>query len=82
VSMVLVGMPEDSKPLGNKDVNGGKILQWILNTVGECELESFGSGQRPVVGACEHPNVCSCLDHLSSYLLLKMDYDPWCQFCC
>jgi hypothetical protein len=27
VSMVLVGMPEDSKPLGNKDVNGGKILQ-------------------------------------------------------
>jgi hypothetical protein len=24
VPMVLVGMPEDSKPLGNKDVNGGK----------------------------------------------------------
>jgi hypothetical protein len=51
---------------------------------GEYELDSSGSGQRPVAGSCEHRIETSgsikggeFLDYLSDYQLLKEDSAPW-----
>jgi hypothetical protein len=43
--------------LRDLDVNGRVILKWILKKmVGECRLDSCGSGWRSVAGSCEHGN--------------------------
>jgi hypothetical protein len=38
------------------NVDGRKLLEWILNMLGGCGLYSSGSGMGPVTGFCEHGN--------------------------
>ena len=76
LSMVFLEMHQENRPLGKQRCRWVENTKVNLNNVRECELDLFGKGQRPAVGACEHADVCSCLDHLSNYLLFTMDYDP------
>jgi len=36
--------------------DGMTILEWILNMVSWCGLDSFRTGQEPVDDSCEHGN--------------------------
>jgi hypothetical protein len=36
--------------------DGKIILNWISDKMGECGLDSSGSGHRPVAVSCEHGN--------------------------
>jgi hypothetical protein len=50
----LIGKDERNY-LENQGVNDWKTSLWVIkNNMGECELDSSGGGQRPVVGSCEH----------------------------
>jgi hypothetical protein len=42
--------------------------------VGECGLDSSGSGQGPVAGSCEHSNEPSCTIKDGEFLDLLNDY--------
>jgi hypothetical protein len=45
VYRVLVGKPEEKRPLGRQDVDGRIILRWIFRKLeGSWGLDGFGSG--------------------------------------
>jgi hypothetical protein len=52
---ILVGKPGGDH-LEDLGVDGNIILEWILNMVGVCRLESSGQGEGAVEGSCEHGN--------------------------
>jgi hypothetical protein len=52
------------------DVAGRTILKWFLkNRMGQCELDSCGSGYREMVGFCEHGSEISASINVWNFLV-------------
>jgi hypothetical protein len=58
VYKVLVGKPEGKRPLGRprRRWEDGVRMDFREIGLGECGLDSTGSGQGPVAGCCEYSN--------------------------
>jgi hypothetical protein len=53
----LLGNLKGKDHLEDLDKDGRITLEWILKKQSvDCEVDSFGSGQGPLAGSCEHGN--------------------------
>jgi hypothetical protein len=56
----LVGKPEEKSPLGRlKHEWEYNVNIHLIDMMGECGVDSCGSGQSPVMGSCESDNETS-----------------------